>query len=89
MRDELLDWAEDRDVRVMVNPETKELGFWAAEYLTCSNFPKLTDYTDGPMTAYAVNYAFLAPEEYDIFSTWIIIQLVLQKMKIIFRFDVI
>ena len=44
-----------RGVRVMANPEPKELGFWATGYLMSGGFPGLVDHADGQATAYTVN----------------------------------
>ncbi len=51
--------------RTMIHPEPKNLGFRASEYLTYSEFPSLGDHFDGDATAYTLNYAFSAPEDYD------------------------
>ena len=50
--------------RARIHPEPKDLGFRASEHLTYSGFPSLGDHHDGEATAYTLNFAFAAPEDY-------------------------
>ena len=51
--------------RVNIHPEPKDLGFRASEHLTYSGHKSLGDHVDGAATAYTLNFAFSAPEDYE------------------------
>ncbi|KAG7374770.1 hypothetical protein IV203_013865 [Nitzschia inconspicua] len=42
-----------------------QVGIRASEHLTYSDFPTLSDHTDGDATCYTMNFAFSGPEDYE------------------------
>jgi len=51
--------------RGLMHPDPDHLGFKACEHLTYKDFPSLAKHTDGATTAYTLNYAFSAPDDYE------------------------
>ncbi len=63
--DDYEEFNPDTKSRTRIHPHPDNVGFRASEHLTYTNFPKLAEHHDGGDTAYTLNYALSAPDDYD------------------------